>query len=137
MAAVRGSDTKPEILVRKLLHGGGFRFLLHDERLPGKPDLVLPRYRATIFVHGCFWHGHDCHLFKTPKTRTDFWVSKIESNRKRDTAVYEALREAGWRVAEIWECSLKGKSRVDLTSLMKAVSDWLKGDDPFLSVSGQ
>ena len=137
MAAVRSTNTKPEVFIRKLLHGAGFRFLLHDKRLPGRPDLVFPRYKAAIFVHGCFWHGHNCHLSKAPKTRPDFWASKIESNRTRDAVAYKALRNAGWRVAEIWECSLKGKSRLSLTSLLDATSDWLKGDQSFLTVSGE
>lgn len=137
MAAVRATNTMPEMLVRKLLHGAGFRFLLHDKRLPGRPDLVFPRYKAAIFVHGCFWHGHKCHLFTAPKTRSDFWASKIESNRTRDAVANKALRSTGWRVAEIWECSLKGKSRVGLASLLDATSDWLRGDESFLTVSGK
>ena len=137
MAAVRATNTKPEVLVRKLLHRAGFRFLLHDKRLPGRPDLVFPKYKAAIFVHGCFWHGHGCHLFKAPKTRPDFWASKIESNQKRDAVANRTLRDAGWRVAEIWECSLKGKSRLSLASLLGATSDWLRGDKSFLTISGE
>jgi len=137
MAAVRATNTKPEVFVRKLLHRAGFRFRLHDKSLPGTPDLVLPRYRAAIFVHGCFWHGHDCHLFKTPKTRPDFWILKIEANRKRDDVAFKALLDAGWRVAEIWECSLKGKSRLSPTSLLDATSDWIRGDEFLLTLSGE
>lgn len=137
MAAVRATNTKPEVLVRKLLHRAGFRFLLHDKRLPGRPDLVFPRYNAAIFVHGCFWHGHNCHLFTAPKTRSDFWASKIASNRSRDAIAHNTLRSMGWRVAEIWECSLKGKGRLSLTSLLETTSTWLSGDEPFLTVSGE
>lgn len=137
MAAVRATNTKPEVLVRKLLHRAGFRFLLHDKRLPGRPDLVFPRYNAAIFVHGCFWHGHNCHLFTAPKTRSDFWASKIASNRSRDAITHNTLRSMGWRVAEIWECSLKGKGRLSLTSLLETTSTWLSGDEPFLTVSGE
>jgi DNA mismatch endonuclease, patch repair protein len=86
MAGIRGKNTRPEMLVRRALHAHGYRFRLHRKDLPGKPDIVLPKYRAVIFVHGCFWHGHDCHLFKWPKTREDFWIQKIKNNQERDIA---------------------------------------------------
>lgn len=109
MAGIRGKNTNPEIIVRKMLHAMGYRFRLHRKDLPGKPDIVLPKYRAAIFVNGCFWHGHDCHLFKWPKTREAFWREKIVGNAMRDRKKENELLAAGWRVAVIWECCLKGK----------------------------
>lgn len=112
MSRIRGRDTRPEMLVRRGLHACGFRYRLQDRKLPGRPDLIFPRYRAVIFVHGCFWHGHDCPLFKLPETRRDFWDAKISSNRTRDKRVEETLLEQGWRVATVWECSLKGINKL-------------------------
>lgn len=112
MSRIRGRDTRPEMLIRRGLHACGFRYRLQDRKLPGRPDLIFPRYRAVIFVHGCFWHGHDCPLFRLPETRRDFWDAKITSNRNRDSRVEEALLEQGWRVATIWECSLKGINKL-------------------------
>ncbi|MBD4858772.1 very short patch repair endonuclease [Xanthomonas citri pv. citri] len=112
MSRIRGRNTKPEMLIRRGLHACGFRYRLHDRKLLGRPDLIFPRYRAVIFVHGCFWHGHDCPLFKLPETRRDFWGAKISSNRSRDKRVEETLLEQGWRVATIWECSLKGINKL-------------------------
>ncbi len=109
MANIRGRDTKPEIMVRRMLHRKGFRFLLHDKRLPGRPDIVLPKHRAAIFVHGCFWHRHKgCPFCTTPATRPTFWKDKFESNVARDAKHIELLIASGWRVATIWECALKG-----------------------------
>ncbi len=121
MSGIRGKDTKPELLIRKALHSRGFRFRLHSLKVPGKPDLVLPRYNAAIFVHGCFWHGHDCHLFKMPSTRPEFWEGKIDRNRARDTEVRNALITSGWRRLVIWECALKGKFRLDFEILVERV----------------
>ena len=103
MAGIRGRNTKPELVIRSVLHRRGFRFRLYRRDLPGKPDLVFPKHRAVIFIHGCFWHGHGCHLFRWPKTREDFWREKIGSNMARDRRQFSALRDAGWRVATIWE----------------------------------
>lgn len=109
MSGIRGKNTRPEIMVRQALHKAGFRFRLHRKDLPGKPDLVLPKYQAAIFVHGCFWHGHDCRYFKIPKTRTDFWMAKIASNSSRDQRDIEALRKLGWRVMIVWECEIRDR----------------------------
>lgn len=109
MSGIRGKNTRPEIIVRQALHKAGFRFRLHRKDLPGKPDLVLPKYEAAIFVHGCFWHGHDCRYFKIPKTRTDFWMAKIASNSSRDQRDIEALHKLGWRVMVVWECDIRDK----------------------------
>ncbi len=128
MAGIRGKDTVPELIVRRGLHALGFRFLLHDRRLPGKPDIVLPRWRAVIFVQGCFWHGHDCPLFKWPKTREAFWRDKIGRNRARDAESEARLDAAGWRVLKIWECSVKGPGRVTAETVPSLAAVWLRSD---------
>ncbi len=108
MSRVRSKDTKPEMIVRRFLHSHGFRYKLHDKKLPGKPDLVLPKYKTVIFVHGCFYHGHEgCRYFVVPKTRTDWWLDKINSNRRRDAANNTKLIEADWRILTVFECELK------------------------------
>lgn len=113
MSRIRGRDTAPELVIRRALHARGFRYRLNDRTLPGRPDLVFPKYKAVIFVHGCFWHGHDCHLFKWPATRHAFWQAKINGNRSRDALSLQRLIDQGWRVLVVWECALKGqKSRV-------------------------
>ncbi|RVN54219.1 very short patch repair endonuclease [Sinorhizobium meliloti] len=136
MSGIRGSNTKPELLLRKGLHALGFRFRLHDRSLPGKPDIVLPRYKAVIFAHGCFWHGHDCHLFKWPSTRPEFWQTKIARNRAVDERTDAALAEAGWRQAIVWECALKGKTRLPLEEVILACAEWLKSERPRLEIRG-
>ena len=101
MAAIRGADTKPELIIRRGLHARGFRYSLHNRKLPGRPDLVLPKYRAVIFINGCFWHGHGCPLFKWPKSREDFWREKINGNVERDGKNLQRLSAAGWRIATV------------------------------------
>jgi len=129
MSAIRGRDTKPELIVRKALHAKGFRYRLNVRLLPGTPDIVLPKHRALIFVHGCFWHGHSCPLFKVPKTRTQFWLEKIGQNVKRDTANQETLLASGWRIAVIWECVLKGPYRKDHDEVIGELTKWLTSPD--------
>ena len=107
MSGIRGKDTRPEVLVRKALHALGFRYRLHNKSLPGKPDLSFPKYKAVIFIHGCFWHGHSCRYIRVPKTRTDFWQDKINSNRLRDAQQLLQLQQAGWRVLIVWECATR------------------------------
>jgi len=136
MAAVRSKNTKPELLIRKGLHRLGFRFRLHDRKLPGKPDLVLPKYNAVIFVNGCFWHRHDCHLFKWPSTRKDFWKAKIEGNRARDIETVKQLQSMGWRVLTIWECSMKGRTRLQEGDLFSRVSNWIVSETDEHEVHG-
>ena len=125
MSGIRSKNTKPELLIRKGLHGRGFRFRLHDKRLPGKPDLVLPKYSAVIFVHGCFWHRHDCHLFKWPKTRREFWHKKLLRNQEKDVESYARLKKDGWYILTIWECALKGRTRRPLDKVLDMAADWL------------
>lgn len=137
MAGIRGTNTKPELMLRRGLHARGFRFRLHDRTLPGKPDIVLPRYRAVILAHGCFWHGHDCHLFKWPSTRPEFWQAKIARNREVDARAEAALADIGWRQGIVWECALKGKARLPLDAVILACADWLGSDRPRLEISGR
>jgi len=136
MSGIRGKNTKPELLIRKGLHARGFRYRIHCKDLPGNPDLCFPKYRAVIFVHGCFWHGHDCHLFRWPKTRPEFWREKIGRNREVDARAMAELAAAGWRVATVWECALKGTGRLALLDLAGAVEGWLQSDCPDAAFRG-
>lgn len=131
MSGIRGRNTKPEKIFRSLLHRQGFRFRIHVKELKGTPDLVLPRYQAAIFVHGCFWHGHECPLFKWPETRADFWKAKISKNRSNDKRAVVALMADGWRVCVVWECALR-KNSDDLDVLLCRISEWLRGTAPYL-----
>lgn len=136
MAAIRSKNTKPEIIIRKALHALGFRYRLHSKNIPGKPDIVLTKYNAVIFIHGCFWHGHDCYLFKLPKTRTEFWKEKIEWNKTHDKKVMKELEQLGWRVAIVWECALKGREKMDINKLIKLLNEWLKTDSKSIVLRG-
>lgn len=107
MSRIKGKDTKPEIKVRKWLWANGYRYRLHSEKLPGKPDIIFPMRRKAIFVHGCFWHKHNCKYFKWPKSRIDFWENKINENARRDRKNYKKLKKQGWEYLIIWECELK------------------------------
>ena len=125
MAGIRSKDTKPEKLIRSLLHNRGFRFRLHNPKLPGLPDLAFPKYKAVIFVNGCYFHGHDCHLFKLPSSNTDFWHDKISKNKSRDAVKISELNNLGWRVLSIWECSTRGKTKINVNRLVELCSKWL------------
>jgi len=115
MSRIRSKDTGPEMLVRKFLHKQGFRYRLHVKDMPGKPDIVLPKYKTVILVHGCFWHGHEgCKYYVVPKTRTEWWLNKINGNTTNDTKAEMALKTAGWKVIKIWECGLK-KATLEIT----------------------
>lgn len=112
MSRIKGKDTKPELLVRKFLFSHGLRYRLHDKRLPGKPDIVLPKYRTVIFVNGCFWHGHEgCKYFVVPKTNTDWWVSKINANKEKDKMALAQLKKDKWNCISLFECQLRPKKR--------------------------
>jgi len=114
MSRIKGKDTKPELLVRRFLHKNGFRYRIHVKNLPGKPDIVLPKYKTVIFVQGCFWHGHEgCKYYVVPKTRTEWWSDKINGNITKDKSARELLIAQGWKVIEIWECGLKKKTQDD------------------------
>ena len=136
MAGIKGRNTGPEKAVRSAIHRRGFRFRLYRKALPGTPDLVFPKYRAVIFVHGCFWHGHDCHLFRWPKTREEFWRRKILSNIERDQSQFRALTDSGWRVATIWECALKGRARISIEEIADRCTTWLKSGGNQMELSG-
>ncbi|MEC9346635.1 MAG: very short patch repair endonuclease [Pseudomonadota bacterium] len=124
MASIRGRNTRPELLLRKALHARGFRYRLHARNVIGRPDLVLPRYRAAVFVHGCFWHRHPgCRYATTPATRPEFWRAKFEANVARDAKVRDALLADGWRVAIIWECALRGDQ---LSATSERIAGWLR-----------
>ena len=135
MSGIRGKDTKPEIIIRSQLHRLGFRFRIHMASLPGKPDLVFRKHHAVVFVHGCFWHRHNCHLFKWPKTRPDFWKKKIEGNYQKDILVKQKLISDGWRVCIVWECSLKGRKK-DTASAIRRIANWLDSGSKELEISG-
>lgn len=124
MSRIRGKNTKPEISVRKFLFSNGYRFRIHVKNLPGKPDIVLPKYKTAVFIHGCFWHGHQgCRYFVVPKTRTEWWLEKINGNRILDKKNRLALEQAGWKVVEIFECQLKqGKAEIELNELIVSLS---------------
>lgn len=135
MSQIGHTDTKPEILVRKGLHRRGFRYRLHTKDLPGKPDIVLPKYKTVIFVHGCFWHGHkNCRYFRFPKTNTDFWEKKITRNRERDVEVRQRLVELGWRVLIVWECATRHLSE---DFLIPVIADWLASTENDANISEQ
>jgi DNA mismatch endonuclease, patch repair protein len=136
MAAVKSKNTKPELLIRRILHRAGFRFRLHPKLIAGKPDIVLPRFRAAIHVNGCFWHGHGCHLFKQPGSRSEFWLDKIGRNKVRDAAHLATLQQEGWRTCTVWECALRGKQRLTIGELESALSDWLRSDQRSASIEG-
>lgn len=137
MSGIRGKDTKIEIAVRRALFRAGYRFRLHDARLPGKPDIVLKRHRAVIFVHGCFWHGHQCHLFRWPRTRSRFWKQKIQRNSDRDKMQLNSLASAGWRVAIVWECALRGAKITAPNRLSIRLCRWLEGTRKRIEIRGR
>ena len=126
MSGIKGKNTKPELIIRKSLHAKGFRFRLHVRDLPGKPDLVFPKYGAVLFVNGCFWHGHGCKYFKVPGTRTEFWFEKISSNRERDERNTALLITAGWRVFTVWECAVRSAiASHSIPALADRIGSWL------------
>jgi DNA mismatch endonuclease (patch repair protein) len=127
MSGIRSRNTGPERLIRSELHRHGFRFRLHSKKAPGHPDIVLPKYRVAIHVHGCFWHGHDCALFRQPATRAVFWRRKLDRNRRRDLAVLEETLAAGWRHLTIWECAFRGRGQLGLMETGARLSAWIKG----------
>ncbi len=137
MAAIRSSGTRPEMMVRQGLHRAGYRFRLQDRRLPGRPDLVLRKYNAVIFVHGCFWHRHACPMFHWPRTRQTFWQDKLTKNAERDQKAVTRLTEAGWRCAVVWECALKGRNKQAPGQVIETLSDWLTSDLPRLEIQGE
>lgn len=126
MAGIRSKDTKPELLLRKALHKAGFRYRLHQRALPGTPDIVFSRWKAVLFIHGCFWHGHGCRLFRWPQTREEFWRQKIGRNIENDRRHLDQLTALGWRTGIVWECSTRDKAQ--WTTLLTQIEDWLRHD---------
>lgn len=136
MTGIKSKNTKPELLIRSLLHKNGFRFRLHEKKLYGKPDIVLPKYKAIIFVNGCFWHGHEnCIFFRLPSTREEFWKEKILKNHNNDTKNIKALLQDDWRIAIIWECSIRGKNKNPM-DVINRLTQWLLSSDNFLEITG-
>lgn len=133
MSGIRGKNTKPELVLRQALHARGLRFRLHSGRVHGKPDLLLPKYRAVVFVHGCFWHRHEgCRYNTVPATRTEFWLAKFEANVARDSAVRKQLFADGWRVATVWECALRRPS--DTASTTELLMAWLRSNEDHIEI---
>lgn len=135
MSNIRAANTKPELVARRSLHARGYRYRLHANGFPGKPDLVLPKYRTVIFVHGCFWHRHECRLFKWPSTREAFWRDKLTKNAARDMRNIDALRAAGWRVLVIWECALKGADSARLKAVIDKAERFIVSSSEFLELA--
>jgi DNA mismatch endonuclease (patch repair protein) len=127
MARIRGKNTAPEVALRRAIHARGLRFRLHSRELPGKPDLVFPRFKAVVFVHGCFWHRHEgCKIATTPKSNTEFWIEKFAKNVARDIAAVESLRKGGWRVFTVWECEVNTSSKAEQAAAL--LDQQLRGD---------
>lgn len=136
MAGIRSQNTRLEMALRQGLHSQGFRFRLHDRKLAGTPDLVFAKHQAVLFAHGCFWHGHDCHLFKWPKTRAAFWRAKIARNQAANARALSLLQLLGWRTCVVWECAIKGRTALPGDAVIVACADWLAGGQQSLDVRG-
>lgn len=137
MSRVRSKNTSPELTVRSMLHRRGHRFRLHVKKLPGNPDIVMPKYNAVIFVNGCFWHVHNCRMFVLPGSNIEFWQEKSQRNLERDKRGIDNLRAAGWRVAIVWECALKGKKKLAPEILAGRIEEFLLGKRTKLTVRGR
>lgn len=136
MSGIRSTNTRQEVALRKLLHRRGFRYRLHSKAVPGRPDLVFPAYRAAVFVHGCFWHGHDCRLFRLPATRTEFWRDKISRNGRRDLEVQRQLDDLGWRHLVVWECATRGQGDSAAEKVADRVAGWLRSQRRHAEIRG-
>ncbi len=134
MAAVRSKNTCPELWLRFRLHAKGFRYRLHEKKLPGKPDIVLPKYKCVIFVHGCFWHMHRCDKFSWPLTNAYWWRKKLEMNLYRDLLAQDKLRELGWRVLILWECAIRGHRKMPTNELIEQVIEWIQNGGSYLEI---
>ena len=133
MSGIQGKNTKPELIIRSALHRDGFRFRIHVKNLPGKPDIVLKKFKAVIFIHGCFWHKHNCRFFKWPKSRVDFWKEKLNKNADNDAKNIKKLADLQWRICIIWECALRGANK-DVDSVKIKIEKWLKSTSKYLEV---
>ena len=137
MSNIRSKNTRPEVEIRKGLHATGLRYRLHRRDLPGTPDITLSRHRAVVFVHGCFWHGHDCHLFKWPSSNSEQWKRKILDNQSRDESSVQRLLASGWRVCTIWECALRGRGRHDKQAVVDMTATWIRGTEQLYQLRGK
>jgi DNA mismatch endonuclease (patch repair protein) len=134
MSGIKSKNTKPELMLRHALHSRGFRYRLHSNRIPGHPDLILPKFRAIVFVHGCFWHQHDdCRYATIPSTRTSFWKEKFRNNKARDIVVQRTAHQQGWRIGIVWECTLRDNCK--LTLVVDILEKWLCSDRERLEIS--
>ena len=129
MSGIGGKNTKPELIIRSILHRAGYRYGLHRKDLPGKPDIVLNKHKTVVIVNGCFWHMHDCHLFKLPSTRTSFWKDKLSKNKIRDENNQQKLNQLGWKVIVVWECVVKGKHKLSEKDLLNSLKSAFKSDN--------
>jgi len=136
MSGIGGRDTKIELAVRKALHARGLRYRLHKRNLPGRPDMAFIGAKAAVFMNGCFWHGHDCPLFRLPASNTEFWRAKIDANRSRDIATLDALHTMGWRTAVVWECAMRGRPADELSVLLGRLEEWIRDGSGHLDVRG-
>lgn len=136
MSGIRGRDTKIELVVRKALHARGLRYRLHNRTLSGRPDIAFMSAKAAVFMHGCFWHGHDCSFFRLPASNTEFWREKIDANRARDAKVLDALHVLGWRTATIWECAIRGRPMEELVGLFDCIENWVRAGTGHLELRG-
>lgn len=137
MAGIKDKNTRPEKIIRKGLFALGFRYRIHEKKLPGKPDVVLPKHSAVIFIHGCFWHGHDCYLFRMPESNSAFWEKKINRNREVDEINIGKLFSLGWRILTIWECSLRGKGKKAPEKLITEIAGWINSGGMKKTIRGR
>lgn len=137
MAGIKSKNTKPELQIREMLFSNGFRYRLHLKNIPGKPDLVLKKHNVVIFINGCFWHMHNCSLFKMPSTREEFWKNKLLYNKQNDVNNIKLLKQNNWRIIIIWECSLKGKYKLTPEQLFNKISKFIYGNQKTIQIRGK
>lgn len=137
MSGIKSRNTAPELMVRRGLHAHGFRYRLHVKELPGSPDIVLPKWRTALFVNGCFWHGHPCHLFRLPATRQEWWRAKIETNIKRDARITETLSSRSWKILTVWECAIRGRTARGIEETVSLIDQFVRSNATIGEVSGK
>lgn len=137
MSGIRSRNTAPELMVRRGLHAHGFRYRLHVKELPGSPDIVLPKWKTVLFVNGCFWHGHPCHLFRLPSTRQEWWRAKIEINIKRDARITETLSSHSWKILTVWECAIRGRTARGIQETVSLIDQFVRSNATIGEVSGK
>lgn len=137
MSGIRSRNTAPELMVRRGLHAHGYRYRLHVKELPGSPDIVLPKWKTVLFVNGCFWHGHPCHLFRLPATRQEWWRAKIETNIKRDARITETLSSRSWKILTVWECAIRGRTARGIEETVSLIDQFVRSNANIGEVSGK